>query len=191
MNISLAKNWWVLVIRGLVAIALGIVTFAWPGITVAALVLVFGAYCLVDGAFSLVGAFRAVRAHERWGALVLEGIAGIVAAILTLLWPAVTAFVLVIIVAAWALVTGSLEIVAAIRLRQHVAGEWLLGLSGLASILFGILCMILPLIGALAIAFCIGIYAMIFGVLLIALGLRLRTWTRTAHAGTGMPLAAH
>jgi uncharacterized membrane protein HdeD (DUF308 family) len=191
MNIALAKNWWVLVIRGLVAVALGFVTFAWPGITVAALVLVFGAYCLVDGAFSLVGAFRAVRAHERWGALVFEGIAGIVAAIVTVLWPAVTALALVVIVAAWALITGSLEIAAAIRLRQHVAGEWLLALSGVASILFGVLCIVLPLIGALAIAFCIGIYAMVFGVLLIALGFRLRTWTRTAHAGTSMPLPAH
>jgi uncharacterized membrane protein HdeD (DUF308 family) len=191
MNISLARNWWALVVRGILAILVGIVAFAWPAITVGALVLLFGAYALVDGIFSLIGAVRAVRAHERWGALVFEGLAGLVAAAGTVLWPAITALVLVYIIAAWALVTGCLEIAAAVRLRQHISGEWLLALSGVASILFGILAVVLPLIGALAIAFCVGIYAIVFGALLTALGFRLRSWTRTAHAGSSVPLPAH
>jgi uncharacterized membrane protein HdeD (DUF308 family) len=191
MTISLAKNWWSLVIRGVVAIILGIVTFAWPGITLGALVLLFGAYALLDGIFSLIGAWRAVRSHERWGALVFEGVAGIVAAAVTVLWPAITALALVYIIAAWALVTGSLEITAAVRLREYISGEWLLVLGGIASILFGIVAILLPMIGALAIALVIGIYAFVFGVILIALGFRLRSWTRTEHAGTRMPLPAH
>lgn len=188
MTFALAKNWWSLVIRGLVAILLGIVTFAWPGITVAALVLVFGAYALLDGVFSLIGAWRAVRSHERWGALVFEGIAGIITAALTVLWPAITALALVYIVAAWALVTGCLEIAAAVRLRQYVSREWLLILSGIASIIFGIFTLLVPVIGALAIAMVIGVYAMVFGVLLIALGFRLRSWMHEDHR---MPLPAH
>jgi uncharacterized membrane protein HdeD (DUF308 family) len=191
MTISLAKNWWSLVIRGVVAIVLGIVTFAWPGITLGALVLLFGAYALLDGIFSLIGAWRAVRSHERWGALVFEGVAGIVAAAVTVLWPAITALALVYIIAAWALVTGSLEITAAVRLREYISGEWLRVLGGIASILFGIVAILLPMIGALAIALVIGIYAFVFGVILIALGFRLRSWTRTEHAGTRMPLPAH
>lgn len=188
MTCAIAKNWWSLVIRGLVAILLGIVTFAWPGITVGALVLVFGAYAFLDGLFSLIGAWRAVRSHERWGASVFEGVAGIAAAVVTVLWPAITALALVYIIAAWALVTGCLEIVAAIRLRQYVAGEWLLVVSGVASIIFGVVAVVLPLIGVLALALTVGVYAFVFGVLLIALGFRLRSWL---HGGSAMPLPAH
>ena len=191
MTISLARNWWSLVIRGVVAILVGIIAFAWPAITFGAVVLLFGAYAFVDGIFALIGAFRAVRAHERWGALVLEGIAGLVTAAVTIFWPGITALALVFIVAFWALVTGVLEISAAIRLREHVAGELLLALSGIASIIFGVIAALLPVLGALAIALIFGIYAVVFGVLLIALGFRLRSWTRTTHAGAGMPLPAH
>ena len=190
MPFVLARNWWSLVIRGLVAILVGIVAIVWPGITFGALVLLFGAYALVDGVFALIGAFRASRAHERWGALVLEGIAGIAAAAITILWPGITAVALVYVIAAWAVITGVLEIAAAVRLRRFVAREWLLILSGVASILFGVLAAALPLVGAFAIAVGIGIYALVFGTLLIALGFRLRNWTRTAHAGTTMPLPA-
>ena len=190
MEVALARNWWSLVIRGLVAIALGIVTFAWPAITVAALVLVFGAYALVDGVVSIVGAWKAARAHERWVALIFEGIAGIITAAVTAIFPGLTALALVYLIAAWALVTGVLEIVAAVRLRQYVAHEWLLALSGVASLIFGFLAILLPLAGAVAIALGIGIYALVFGVLLIGLGFRLRSWTRTPHAGQTFPLPA-
>src|SRR6266576_1738410 len=130
---ALIRNWWSLVIRGLVAILFGLITFAWPGITLVALVFLYGAYALIDGIVSLVGVFRATRTHERWGWLLFEGIAGIAAGIITFLWPAITAFVLVIIIATWAIVTGLFEIAAAIRLRKVIAHEWLLILSGVVS----------------------------------------------------------
>ena len=190
MEVALARNWWSLVIRGLVAIVLGIVTFAWPGITVGALVLLFGVYALLDGVVSIVGAWKAARVHERWGALILEGIIGIAAAAVTAILPGITALALVYLIAAWALVTGALEIVAAIRLRQYISHEWLLALSGAASLLFGILALLLPLAGAVAIALGIGIYALVFGALLVGLGFRLRSWTRTPHPGETFPLPA-
>ncbi len=186
--VMLATNWWSLVIRGIVAMLFGLVTFAWPGITLGALVLLFGAYALIDGVMSIVGAWRASRAHERWGALVLEGVVGIVASAVTVLWPAITALALVLVIASWAIVTGALEIAAAIRLRKHITGEWLLALSGIASILFGVFAVVLPLAGALVIALAVGVYAIIFGVLLIALGFRLRNWNRSPAHGSSVPL---
>ena len=192
MPVVLARNWWSLVIRGVIAIVVGVVTFVWPAITFGALVLLFGAYALLDGIFSLIGAWRASRTHERWGALVFEGVAGIGAAAVTVLWPAITALALVFVIAAWALVTGVLEIAAAVRLRRHITGEWLLILGGIASILFGLLAAVLPLAGALAIALWVGVYAFIFGIVLISLGVKLRSWNRrNIRAGAGMPLPAH
>jgi uncharacterized membrane protein HdeD (DUF308 family) len=151
----------------------------------------FGAYALLDGIFAIIGAWKAARAHERWGALVFEGIAGIGASAVTVVLPGITALVLVYVIAAWAVVTGSLEIMAAMRLRKYISGEWLLILSGVASILFGILAIVIPLVGALAIALGFGIYAIVFGALLVSLGFRLRSWTRTPHTGTSIPLPAH
>jgi uncharacterized membrane protein HdeD (DUF308 family) len=191
MTFVLARNWWSLVIRGIVAILVGVITFVWPGITLGALILLFGAYALLDGIFAIIGAWRAAKAHERWGALVFEGIAGIGASAVTVVLPGITALVLVYVIAAWAVVTGSLEIMAAMRLRKYITGEWLLILSGVASILFGILAIVIPLVGALAIALGFGIYAIVFGALLVSLGFRLRSWTRTPHAGTSIPLPAH
>jgi uncharacterized membrane protein HdeD (DUF308 family) len=180
-----------LVIRGLAGIAFGILTFIWPGITVLSLVLLFGAYALLDGVFSLGGAVRAMASHERWGALILEGITGILAAVITIVWPGITAFGLVFLVAAWALVTGVLEMVAAIRLRRQISGEWLLLLGGIASVAFGILLMIAPAAGALVIALWMGAYALIFGTLLVALGFRLRSWSRNALGRGPVPAHAH
>jgi uncharacterized membrane protein HdeD (DUF308 family) len=181
MKLVLAENWWSLAIRGLVALIVGAIAFVWPGITLAALVILFGAYALIDGVVSLAGAWRASRAHERWGVLLLEGIAGIVAAVIAILWPGITAYALVVLIAAWALVTGAFEIAAAVRLRKHISGEWLLALSGVVSILFGFLIIAFPLAGALAIAYMVGIYAFVFGLLLLALGFRLRSWSKGLH----------
>lgn len=178
MVIALVNNWWSPVIRGLVAILLGIIALAWPGITLGALVLLFGAYAFIDGIFSIVGAWRAVKSHERWGALVFEGVAGIIAAVVTIAWPAITALALVYVIAAWAIVTGIFEIAAAIRLRKYIKGEWLLILGGVASVVFGILLAASPLLGALVIAIWLGVYALVFGAMLIGLGLRLRTWSQ-------------
>jgi uncharacterized membrane protein HdeD (DUF308 family) len=184
MNLTIAENWWSLVIRGVIGVLVGILTFFWPAITLQALVLLFGAYALLDGVFSFIGAWYASRAHERWGVLILEGIAGIVAAAVTVLFPAITALALVLIIAAWAIVTGVLEIVAAIKLRRHIQGEWLLALAGIASIAFGVLVTIAPLAGALVIALWVGAYALVTGVLMIILGFRLRSWAK-GHRETG------
>lgn len=178
MKILIAKNWWSLVLRGLAAIMLGLITIVWPGITLGALVLLFGAYALIDGLLSLAGAVRAAENHERWGALLFEGLAGIAAGIVTFAWPAITALTLVYVIAAWALITGVFEIAAAVRLRKVLPGEWLLALSGFASLILGILMIAVPLAGALAIALWVGVYALVFGALLIALGLRLRSWAK-------------
>ena len=192
MRVILARNWWSLVIRGIAAIIFGILTFVWPGITVTALVFLFAGYALVDGVVSLAGAVRAAEAHDRWGALLLEGIVGIAAAIATILWPGITALSLVFVIAAWAIITGVAEIAAAVRLRKHIHGEWLLALAGILSILFGVLVVAMPIAGALVIAIWIGAYALVFGVTLVALGFRLRSWLRGPHeTGSPMPLPAH
>ena len=191
MQVVIARNWWSLVIRGLVGILFGIITFAWPGITFAALVIVFGAYALLDGVFSLVGAVKAAQAHERWGALVFLGVTGIGAGALTVLWPAITAFVLVCLIAAWAIVTGVFEIAAAVQLRRYIEGEWLLALAGIASLVFGILMIIAPLAGALVIAVWVGAYALVSGVMLVTLGIKLRSWGRRQPTGHSVPLPAH
>ena len=189
--VVIARNWWSLVIRGLVGILFGIITFAWPGITFAALVIVFGAYALLDGVFSLVGAVKAAQAHERWGALVFLGVTGIGAGVVTVLWPAITAFALVCLIAAWAIVTGVFEIAAAVRLRRYIEGEWLLALAGIASLVFGVLIMIAPLAGALVIAVWVGAYALVSGVMLVTLGIKLRSWGRRQPTGHSVPLPAH
>jgi uncharacterized membrane protein HdeD (DUF308 family) len=191
MTIVLAKNWWALVIRGIAGIVFGVIAFVWPGITLAALVLLFGAYALIDGVVSLLGAVRAVKSHERWGSLTLEGVVGIGAAAIAMLWPEITALSLVFVIAAWAILTGLFEIVAAVRLRKIIDGEWLLGLSGVASVAFGILISIAPLAGALVIAIWVGAYALVFGILLLALGLRLRNWGIVLLSGRSITVPAH
>jgi uncharacterized membrane protein HdeD (DUF308 family) len=176
---SLAHNWWVVVLRGLAGMAFGLVTFFAPGISLAALVLVFGAYAFADGVLAIISAFRRDSSTgERWWLLLLEGIAGIGAGVVTLLWPGITAIVLLYVIAAWALVTGFLEIFAAIRLRKAISGEWLLILSGILSVALGVLLVLFPGPGALALVIWIGAYAFVFGALLLALGLRLRALKR-------------
>ena len=176
MALSLARNWWALALRGVAAIIFGFIALFWTPAAIAALVAVFGAYALVDGIFNLVHAVRAGRAGERWGWLVFEGIVSLLVGIVTFFSPRVAVLALVLWVAAWSLVTGIAETVTAIRLRKAIEGEWLLALSGIVSIAFGVLLFISPLIGAIAIAIWIGAYALVFGALLVGLSLRLRSW---------------
>lgn len=187
MPFLLARNWWSLMLRGMLAVAFGIITFLWPAITLAALVLLYGAYALADGVMSLVGMVHASRRQERWWALLLEGLVGIGAGLVTFFWPGITAFALVYVIAIWAFVTGALEIAAAIRLRKVVHGEWLLALGGIVSLILSVLLALRPVIGALAIALTVGIYALIFGVLLVSLGFRLRAWGHTLGGTTPLP----
>lgn len=170
----LARNWWAILIRGIAAIIFGLLAFAWPGATGAALVILFGAFAFVDGIFALISAIRAAEAHERWIPLLIEGLIGLVIAAITFFRPGLTAYALYIMIAAWALLTGIFEIVAAIRLRKEISNEWLLALGGIASLVFGVLMIVYPLAGVLTVIWLIGVYAIVFGVVMIGLSLRLR-----------------
>lgn len=136
--------------------------------------LVIGAYALVDGVFGVINGISSYDERERWWVILLEGLAGIVVGIMTLVWPSITALTLLYLIAAWAVITGVMEIVAAIQLRRVIEGEWMMVLSGIASIIFGIILFIFPGEGALGLTWLIGIYAIIFGVMLIVLAFRLR-----------------
>ena len=168
---SLARNWWALALRGLVAVLFGLLTFFLPGITLVTLVLLFGAYALVDGVFNVIAFFRLASHH--W-AFLIEGVIGIIAGIVTFAWPAITALVLLYVIAFWAIFTGVFEIIAGIRLRKAITNEWLLIAMGVLSLLFGVLIVFAPGAGALAIILWIGAYALVFGIFLLALAFRLR-----------------
>jgi uncharacterized membrane protein HdeD (DUF308 family) len=171
---QLTRHWWVLALRGVVAILFALIAFSRPGITLIALVWLWGAYAFIDGVFSAIAAVRAAERHQRWGLLLLEGICGIIAGVIAFAMTGITALVLVYVIAAWAIVTGIFEIAAAIRLRQMIEGEWLLGLSGVLSVLLGVLIMARPGAGLLAWVWMIGAYALLVGIVLIALAFRLR-----------------
>jgi uncharacterized membrane protein HdeD (DUF308 family) len=164
-----------LLIRGILGVAVGLIAFAWPGITLAVLVGIFAAYVILDGITNIFVGMRQSPARGRSWAQVVQGLVGIAAGVLTLLWPGITALALVWFIGAWAIVTGALEIAAAIRLRRVISGEWMLGFSGLLSIVFGMLVLAFPAAGAVGISWILGAYAAAAGVILIALAIRLRT----------------
>jgi uncharacterized membrane protein HdeD (DUF308 family) len=172
---ALAANWSALAFRGLVAVLFGLLTFFLPGITLATLVLLFGAYVLVDGVFNFIAFFQVRSQH--W-ALLIEGLIGISAGLVTFAWPGITALVLLYVIAFWAIFTGIFEIIAGIRLRKVITNEWLLVVMGAVSLLFGLFILFAPGAGALAIVLWIGAYALVFGVFLLALALRLRGFRR-------------
>ena len=170
-----AARWWAVILRGIVAIAFGVLAFAWPGVTVATLVLLFGFFALVDGVFSLLTAIGGRRHREDRWLLALEDIVGIWAGIVTLRAPALPAMVLVLFISIWAMATGFLRIAAAIRLRKVVSGEVWLALSGVLSVLFALMLMLRPAVGALGLVWVIAGYALILGVIEIMLGVELRS----------------
>jgi len=180
MLVVYTSSWWALVLRGLVAIAFGVLAFVWPQITLTALVFLWGAYALVDGAFAIAAGVKSHGENKRWWVLLLEGILGVAAGLVAFLVPAITALVLLILIAAWAMVTGAFEIAAAIQLRKYIKGEWLLALAGVASVLFALALLFNPAAGALAVVWLIGAYSIVFGVLLIVLGVRLHSLVRSA-----------
>ena len=173
------SSWWALLLRGIAAVLFGVLAFVWPGITLTVLVLLWGAYAFVDGAFAIAAGIRSHVENRRWWVLLLEGILGVAAGIVAFAVPGITALVLLMLIAAWAIVTGVFEIVAAIQMRKYIKGEWLLILAGIASILFGVLLFINPGAGALAVIWLIAAYAIVFGVILIALSLRLHGMVRS------------
>ena len=170
----LARHWWAIALRGLAAIIFGILAFVMPGVTLAVLVLLFGAYALVDGIFNIVAAVSGRSGQRSWWMVLLEGLVSVAAGLVTFFMPGLTALTLVYVISAWAIITGVLEVVAAIRLRKEITNEWWLAASGVLSIVFGALVAIAPGAGALALIFWIGAYAVVFGAMLVALGFRLR-----------------
>ena len=171
---ALGRNWWLLLLRGLVAIVFALLTWAQPGVTLATLVLVFGIYVLADGLLGVWSAIAKRRDNRHWWLLLLWGLVGIVVGVMTFIMPGITGLVLLMYIAAWAVITGVLQIVAAIRLRKEIKGEWLLILSGLVSVAFGVLLFLQPGAGALAVAWIIAAYAFIFGVLMVLLAFKVR-----------------
>ncbi|HTO06817.1 MAG TPA: DUF308 domain-containing protein [Myxococcota bacterium] len=177
----LARGWWLLLLRGLAAIVFGLLTLSQPGISLAVLVLLFGFYSLADGLLCVWTAVAGRAHHESWWMLLLEGLLGVGIGVLTFLEPGITALIVLFYIAIWAIGTGVLEIAAAIRLRKEIRGEWLLILAGVASVAFGVLLIVQPGAGALALLWLIGTYALVFGVLVVVLAFRARSFQRVLH----------
>jgi uncharacterized membrane protein HdeD (DUF308 family) len=169
-----SRYWWVIALRGAVAILFGVLAFAWPGATLATLVLLFGAYAIVDGVAAVVVGVKEYGEQERWWATLLGGLVSIGAGVITFMMPGITALTLLTLIALWAILRGALEIMAAVRLRHVIQGEWLLGLGGVLSILFGVAMIAYPGAGALAVIWWIAAYAIVLGLMLVALGFRAR-----------------
>jgi uncharacterized membrane protein HdeD (DUF308 family) len=178
----LAENWWIFAVRGVAAIAFGILAFLWPGPTVIVLALLFGAYALVDGVVLLISLIRGDPGARRnaW-AVGIMGVLGVVAGIVSVLVPEITALALLYVVAAWAIILGIFQIIAAIRLRREIEGELWMGLGGLISVLFGLYLAIFPGPGLLSLAWLVGIWAVVFGIFNLVLAFRLRG-LRQGHA---------
>lgn len=165
----LGRRWWILLIRGMVAIVFGLLAFTWPGLTILILTTLFAAYALVDGVFALIAGI-----HARWWMLAFIGVLGVLAGLVAFFYPGLTALTLLLIIAAWAIVRGIIEIAAAIQLRRVIANEWALILGGICSIIFGIILFARPTVGALAVIWIIGAYAWIIGIFLIILSFRVK-----------------
>lgn len=168
----LSRRWQLVVLRGVVAVLFGIVAIAWPGITVLALALLFGAYTLLDGISALVMGFGpgTDRAY-----MIALGVLGVAAGLIALVWPQITVIVLLVIIAVWAIVAGVTQIAAAIRLRKVIRNEWFLALSGAVVLVLGVLLIVQPAEGAIALITAIAAFALAWGIVLIVLGFRLRT----------------
>jgi uncharacterized membrane protein HdeD (DUF308 family) len=180
----LSCNWWLPVLGGASAVMFGILALAWPGITFESLVLVFGAFAFVEGLFALALGLWAAGADEDWWPLVLGGIVGIAIGVLTFTRPAEMALALVSVIGMWAMITGLLEIVAAIQLRKFISTEWLMALGGVLSIAFGVLVLAQPVTAAIAITYLFGFYAILAGISEVGLGIRMRGLAEAAPAHT-------
>ena len=184
MNNFYLRSWWVPALRGIFGILFGVLALMWPGLTLLTLVALFAAYALLGGIASVVGAIGYRRVDDDWWVPLLLGLVSIGAAVVAVVNPVLTTLVLVMVIAANALVTGVLDIVAAVRLRRELQGEWLLALSGIASVVFGALVFMYPLAGAIALVWMVSVYAVVTGVLLLSLAVRVRAHvTRRAVPG--------
>ena len=176
---SMARSWWVWLLRGIAAIVFGIIAFVSPAATLLALVIVFGIYAIFDGVLAVVTAFQIREDAKHWWVVLLEGLAGILFGIIALVYPLITAGALLFLIAFWAVVTGIMEIIAAIRLRREITNEWSLILTGIFSVILGVMLFVFPGAG-LALVWTIGLYAVFFGVLMIIFGFEVRSLARLA-----------
>jgi len=174
---SMARSWWVWLLRGIAAIVFGIIAFVSPAATLLALVIVFGIYAIFDGVLAVVTAFQIREVAKHWWVVLLEGLAGILFGIIALVYPLITAGALLLLIAFWAVVTGIMEIIAAIRLRREITNEWSLILTGIFSVILGVMLFVFPGAG-LALVWTIGLYAVFFGVLMIIFGFEVRSLAR-------------
>ena len=173
LNTNLTRNWWIVALRGLLAIVFGIIAFAWPEITMLSLVLVFAGYSIVDGTLGILLAIRGARRGERWGLLMLTGLLSITAGVMAAVWPGLTVIAFVLIMAFWAVFTGAVVTAVAFDMRvDH--GRWWLVLAGLTSIVYGVLLVVAPLLGAVVLTWWVGAHALVLGVTLLILAFKLR-----------------
>jgi uncharacterized membrane protein HdeD (DUF308 family) len=173
---DLSRNWWALLIRGILAVIFGTIALFRPGVTLTVLVMLFGAYYLVDGAFSIIASLSAPKGYRGWVWLLISGIAGVIIGLMTFFMPGVTALVLLYYIIAWLIVTGVMQTIAGIRLRKEISGEPFVIMGGILSVLFGLYLLVNPGVGALAVIWIIGAYALVFGVIMIIVAFRLRSW---------------
>jgi uncharacterized membrane protein HdeD (DUF308 family) len=171
---TVSGNWWALAVRGVAAILFGLAALIWPGLTLAVLIILYGAYAVVDGAFAIVAGVRTGTGTRRW-LLLAEGVLGILAGLVALIWPGITALVLLYIISFWAILGGLLRIVGAILLRREIDNEWTMALSGVLWVLLGVIVAVLPGVGLLSVAWLIGVFALGVGVTLLALAFRVRS----------------
>lgn len=181
MNETLMRSWWMLALRGMIAIAFGVLAILFPALTLGWLVALFAAFALLSGAVWIFGAARNRKTDEQWWVLLLLGLVSVGAGTVATLHPALTLLVLILLIGANALVTGALDIVVALRMRKQIGGEWLLVASGVASIVFGVVVFLFPVgVGGLAVVWLISFYAIVTGTLMLALAWRVRSWVRLA-----------
>jgi uncharacterized membrane protein HdeD (DUF308 family) len=165
-----------LLLRGVLAFVFGLLCFAFPGVTLTVWGILFGSYTFIDGLLAIAAGITRTRTQERWWSTLTEGIVGSIIGVLIWTWPGMTALTLLFLIATWAILTGIAKIVAAMRLRRYIIGEWLLLLSGAASVICGLLLFFMPGSGALVVLFWIGTYAVTVGIFLVVVALRLRRW---------------
>jgi uncharacterized membrane protein HdeD (DUF308 family) len=182
----LVRNWWVVALRGFAALIFGVLAFARPAAGIAALIILFGCYALINGILTVFAVIANRHGEQQWVSMLFGGLLSIAVGLLTFMMPGVTAIVLLYIIGAWAIITGLAEIATAIRLRRVITGEWMLLIAGVLSVLFGLVLFVRPGVGALAVLAWIGVYAILVGILLLAVAFRLRSWGHRGIA-TGTP----
>jgi uncharacterized membrane protein HdeD (DUF308 family) len=175
MGTILSRSWWALALSGIAAVLFGILVFSWPRLAVAVLVILFGAFALVDGISSIIMAVEGIEHHQTWVWPLAHGIAGVLAGLVTFAWPRLTALALLFVIAVWAIVAGAIQIFAALELRRALHDEWIMLAGGALSVLFGVVVILRPGAGALALIALIGVFAVVLGIARISLAFRLRS----------------